>query len=79
MRTVHAAMTHYMELLATNQPWNLILFMAIPVTARDEAQRITRPIPVGRSLRDRRASGPGRQPAGSHARPVVGDRVLLIG
>lgn len=26
-----SAMTHYMELLATNQPWNLILFMAIPV------------------------------------------------
>lgn len=25
------AMTHYMELLSTNQPWNLILFMAIPV------------------------------------------------
>jgi len=25
------SMTHYMELLATNQPWNLILFMAIPV------------------------------------------------
>jgi len=24
-------MTHYMELLATNQPWHLILFMAIPV------------------------------------------------
>jgi hypothetical protein len=24
-------MTHYMELLATNQPWNLILFMGIPV------------------------------------------------
>ncbi len=24
-------MTHYMELLATNQPWNLILFMVIPV------------------------------------------------
>ena len=24
-------MTHYMELLASNQPWNLILFMAIPV------------------------------------------------
>lgn len=24
-------MTHYMELLATNQPWNLLLFMAIPV------------------------------------------------
>lgn len=24
-------MTHYMELLATAQPWNLILFMAIPV------------------------------------------------
>jgi hypothetical protein len=27
----HMNMTHYMELLATNQPWNLILFMAIPV------------------------------------------------
>ncbi|GAV23571.1 DUF6803 family protein [Carboxydothermus pertinax] len=25
------SMTHYMELLATNQPWNLIVFMAIPV------------------------------------------------
>jgi len=24
-------MTHYMELLAANQPWNLILFMGIPV------------------------------------------------
>lgn len=24
-------MTHYMELLADNQPWNLILFMAVPV------------------------------------------------
>lgn len=24
-------MTHYMQLLAENQPWNLILFMAIPV------------------------------------------------
>lgn len=24
-------MTHYMELLQTNQPWNLIIFMAIPV------------------------------------------------
>jgi hypothetical protein len=24
-------MTHYMELLAVNQPWNLFLFMAIPV------------------------------------------------
>ncbi len=24
-------MTHYMELLASNQPWNLILFMVIPV------------------------------------------------
>jgi hypothetical protein len=23
-------MTHYMELLASNQPWNLIIFMAIP-------------------------------------------------
>lgn len=25
------SMTHYMELLANNQPWNLLLFMAIPV------------------------------------------------
>src|SRR3954469_21224881 len=25
------SMTHYMELLATNQPWNLILFMGIPI------------------------------------------------
>jgi len=24
-------MTHYMELLAANQPWNLIMYMAIPV------------------------------------------------
>ena len=24
-------MTHYMELLAVNQPWNLLIFMAIPV------------------------------------------------
>lgn len=24
-------MTHYMELLATNQPWNLLMFMATPV------------------------------------------------
>lgn len=24
-------MTHYMQLLADNQPWNLIIFMAIPV------------------------------------------------
>ena len=24
-------MTHYMQLLADNQPWNLVLFMAIPV------------------------------------------------
>ena len=24
-------MTHYMELLATNQPWNLFIFMAIPI------------------------------------------------
>lgn len=25
------SMTHYMSLLAENQPWNLIIFMAIPV------------------------------------------------
>lgn len=24
-------MTHYMQLLADNQPWNLLLFMAVPV------------------------------------------------
>lgn len=24
-------MTHYMELLMVNQPWNLLLFMAVPV------------------------------------------------
>ncbi len=29
--TVDSNMTHYMELLASNQPWNLIIFMAIPV------------------------------------------------
>ena len=28
---MESTMTHYMLLLATNQPWNLILFMAIPV------------------------------------------------
>ena len=25
------SMTHYMELLAVNQPWNLLIFMAGPV------------------------------------------------
>ena len=25
------SMTHYMELLATNQPWHLLAFMAVPV------------------------------------------------
>ena len=24
-------MTHYMELLAVNQPWNFLIFMAIPI------------------------------------------------
>jgi hypothetical protein len=24
-------MTHYMELLSVNQPWNLIIFMAVPI------------------------------------------------
>ncbi len=28
---MQAEMTHYMELLVSNQPWNLIIFMAIPV------------------------------------------------
>lgn len=30
-KTFTMEMTHYMELLATAQPWHLILFMAIPV------------------------------------------------
>lgn len=25
------SMTHYMELLAQNQPWNLLIFMAVPI------------------------------------------------
>ena len=29
--TTAGSMTHYMELLATNQPWNLLMFMAVPV------------------------------------------------
>lgn len=28
-------MTHYMSLLASNQPWNLIIFMAIPVVCAE--------------------------------------------
>lgn len=28
---MNMTMTHYMELLATNQPWNLLIFMAGPV------------------------------------------------
>lgn len=28
-------MTHYMSLLSDNQPWNLIIFMAIPVIAAE--------------------------------------------
>jgi hypothetical protein len=30
-QAMNMGMTHYMELLATNQPWNLLIFMAIPV------------------------------------------------
>lgn len=30
-RGIPMNMTHYMELLAVNQPWNLLLFMAVPV------------------------------------------------
>lgn len=26
-----STMTHYMELLASNQPWNLLIFMVVPV------------------------------------------------
>lgn len=29
--SMSGSITHYMELLMTNQPWNLIFFMAIPV------------------------------------------------
>lgn len=28
-------MTHYMELLATNQPWNLLIFMVVPVVCAE--------------------------------------------
>lgn len=28
-------MTNYMDLLAQNQPWNLILFMVVPVVLRN--------------------------------------------
>jgi hypothetical protein len=28
-------MTHYMQLLASNQPWNLVIFMAVPVIAAE--------------------------------------------
>lgn len=28
---MNSAMTHYMELLSANQPWNLLIFMAVPV------------------------------------------------
>jgi hypothetical protein len=28
---METGVTHYMELLATNEPWNIIIFMAIPV------------------------------------------------
>lgn len=28
---MNVTMTHYMELLSSNQPWHLIIFMAIPV------------------------------------------------
>ena len=31
MEVIFMSMTHYMSLLADNQPWNLIIFMAIPV------------------------------------------------
>jgi hypothetical protein len=30
-QAMNMGMTHYMELLATNQPWNLLIFMGIPV------------------------------------------------
>lgn len=28
---MNTSMTHYMQLLATNQPWHLLIFMAVPV------------------------------------------------
>lgn len=31
MHGMEVTMTHYMELLAANQPWNLLIFMAVPV------------------------------------------------
>jgi hypothetical protein len=30
-------MTHYMELLSTNQPWNLLIFMAVPIVLAEIA------------------------------------------
>ncbi|MDR1423005.1 MAG: hypothetical protein LBI92_00095 [Azoarcus sp.] len=49
-------MTHYMELLATNQPWNLLLFMAVPVVLAE-----TVAITELYLLYKRRFSGPVRQ------------------
>jgi len=49
-------MTHYMELLATNQPWNLLLFMAVPVVLAE-----TVAITELYLLYKRQFSGPVRQ------------------
>lgn len=43
-------MTHYMELLATNQPWNLLLFMAIPVILAETIAVTELAILFGRNL-----------------------------
>ena len=43
-------MTHYMELLATNQPWNLIIFMAIPVILAETIAVTELVILFGRNL-----------------------------
>lgn len=50
------SMTHYMELLATNQPWNLLLFMAVPVVLAE-----TVAITELYVLYTRRLEGPARR------------------
>jgi hypothetical protein len=54
-RRVNGNMTHYMELLVANQPWNLILFMAIPVILAETVAVTELFILFGRNL-----SGPVR-------------------
>lgn len=43
-------MTHYMELLATNQPWQLLIFMAVPVICAETLAITELMILFGRNL-----------------------------